>query len=37
MAGTYRELFSEQEQRSGPEADLRLAPWEYRVYVGSGT
>jgi cyclomaltodextrinase len=34
-AGDYRELFSEQRQRLGNEADLKLDPWEYRVYVGS--
>jgi glycosidase len=35
-AGDYRELFSEQRHRLGAEADFKLSPWEYRVYVGSG-
>jgi len=36
MAGKYKELFNEQTQRLGADANFKLSPWEYRVYVGSG-
>lgn len=33
-AGSYRELFSEEKVSFSPKTELKLAPWEYRVYVG---
>ena len=36
VAGKNREPFSEQGRRFGAQADLKLRPWEYRLYVGSG-